>query len=124
MSERAAPAPAPEITPRGNQEPCPLSFAQQRLWFLDQLEPGGLYNVGEALRLEGPLDVSALSRALDAIAARHEALRTTYRSVDGEPMQIVDAPQPVSCPIVDLAGADPDEVRRRVDEEVGRPFDL
>jgi len=124
VSDRAAATPAPEIAPRGSAEPCPLSFAQQRLWFLDQLEPGGLYNVGEALRLTGDLDVPALSRALDAIVARHEALRTTYRSVDGEPMQIVNPPAPVSFPLVDLAGADPDEVRRRVDEEVGRPFDL
>jgi len=124
VSERAAATPAPEIASRESAGPCALSFAQQRLWFLDQLEPGGLYNVGEALRFSGDLDISALSRALDSIVARHEALRTTYRSVDGEPMQIVNAPEPVSCPIVDLAGAEPDEVRRRVDEEVGRPFDL
>ena len=124
MSGRAAAAASPEIPSRGTAEPCPLSFAQQRLWFLDQLEPGGLYNVGEALRLSGDLDVEALRRAIDAVVARHEALRTTFRSVDGEPMQVVSPPAPVPCPVVDLAGANPDEVRRRVDEEVGRPFDL
>ncbi|HET7451575.1 MAG TPA: amino acid adenylation domain-containing protein, partial [Thermoanaerobaculia bacterium] len=124
MSDLSAALSTPEIPRRGTGEPCPLSFAQQRLWFLDQLEPGGLYNVAEALRLCGPLDVDALRRALDAVVARHEALRTTFRSVDGEPMQIVGAPAPVACPIVDLSGAEPHEVQRRIDEETGRPFDL
>ena len=123
MSDRAAAVSTPEIPPREPAEACPLSFAQQRLWFLDQLEPGGLYNVGEALRLCGPLDVDALRRALDAVVARHEALRTIFRSVDGEPMQVVMPPAPVACPVVDVSG-EPDETRRRIDEELGRPFDL
>ncbi|HWC65367.1 MAG TPA: condensation domain-containing protein, partial [Thermoanaerobaculia bacterium] len=124
MSDRAVAFASPEIPARGTAEPCPLSFAQQRLWFLDQLEPGGLYNVGEALRLSGDLDVEVLRRALEAVVERHEALRTTFRSVDGEPMQIVSPPAPLALPVVNLTAAEPEEVRRRIDEEVGRPFDL
>jgi len=122
-----APAVPRDIPRRGSAGPRPLSFAQQRLWFLNQLEPGGLYNVGEAWKLVGPLDRLALGRALNAVVARHEALRTTFRAVDGQPMQVVAEHTEIACPLVALDGdgndAD-DEIRRRVDEEVSRPFDL
>src|SRR5215211_6011255 len=71
------------IPRRARHSPVPLSFAQQRLWFLDQLVPGNVaYNMPAAMRLDGALDVAALRRSLDTILRRHEALRTTFASVD------------------------------------------
>src|ERR671917_77573 len=65
----------------------PLSFAQQRLWFLDQLEPGStLYNIALAMRLRGPLNQSALNRTLSEVVSRHEVLRTRFETVVGQPM--------------------------------------
>lgn len=119
--------PPPQVPRRAFAGPCPLSFAQQRLWFLNELEPGGLYNIGEAWKITGPLDHPALCRALDAVAARHEALRTTIRAVDGVPMQVVSEKVEIVCPRVDVGvegKAPAEEIHRRVDEEVGRPFDL
>src|SRR6185437_15712668 len=80
------------------------SFAQQRLWFLDDFEPGGLDYVGfTAVRLTGELDVEALSEAFTALVERHESLRTTFDSVEGHGVQIVHPPDEVQVPIVDLA---------------------
>src|SRR5690349_12935141 len=71
-------------------KPVPLSFAQRRLWFLEQLEPGTpRYHVPLALGLAGPLQVSILEKALNAIVARHEALRTSFPAQDGTPTQVV-----------------------------------
>jgi hypothetical protein len=82
----------------------PLSFAQQRLWFLDQLEPNSpLYNIATAFRLKGALDFSALQFALDTIVKRHEALRTRFESQGENPIQIIDPAKPVSIEKVDLA---------------------
>ena len=68
----------------------PLSFAQQRLWFLDQLHPGrSTYNMARKIRMRGVLDVEALRRAIDGIVARHETLRTTMLAVEGIPQQII-----------------------------------
>src|SRR5918994_6812467 len=68
----------------------PLSFAQQRLWFLHRLDPASpAYNIPAALRLRGRLDVAALQRSLAEIARRHEALRTTFAEMDGRPVQVV-----------------------------------
>src|SRR5687767_11285286 len=68
----------------------PLSFAQQRLWFLEQVVNGSSsYNLDLALRLDGELDVEALERSLEEVVRRHEVLRTTFREIDGEPVQIV-----------------------------------
>ena len=76
----------PEIRPTDGRGPCPLSSAQERLWFLDHLEPDSpVYNIPKAIRLRGPLDVAALRRSLDAIVDRHEALRTTFTEDDGVP---------------------------------------
>ncbi|HEU5132273.1 MAG TPA: condensation domain-containing protein, partial [Pyrinomonadaceae bacterium] len=69
---------------------APVSFAQQRLWFLDQLEPGSpLYNVNSAVRLQGPLDVAALERSFEFMLQRHETLRTTFELQDGMPVQVI-----------------------------------
>jgi len=107
----------------------PLSFAQQRLWFLDQFEPNtALYTIPEALIIDGPLDVAALQHALDALVVRHETLRTTFVAVDGVPMQVIADPAPVPLPLHDLTAmpevAGKDEAMRLVREEAERPFDL
>ncbi|HEY0739193.1 MAG TPA: amino acid adenylation domain-containing protein, partial [Herpetosiphonaceae bacterium] len=109
------------------------SFAQQRLWFLDQLAPGmTAYNLPSAVRLSGCLDLPALEQSLDAIIRRHEAIRTTFATVDGQLVQVV-APEPAQpadalLPLVDLRhlpGPERDaEIRRLAMEEARRPFDL
>src|SRR6266536_2574328 len=84
----------------------PLSFAQERLWFLDQLAPGlALYNVPVALRLRVRLEVGVLRRALSRVVARHEALRTRFGSVRGVPYQLIDPPGPVELPVQPVTGA-------------------
>ncbi|HYN83767.1 MAG TPA: amino acid adenylation domain-containing protein, partial [Pyrinomonadaceae bacterium] len=112
---------------RGEQSP--LSFAQQRLWFLDQLEEGGAaYHIAASVRLRGALDVSSFERAVGEVVRRHEVLRTTFVSVDGGPVQSVAAPAPVRVPVVDLSEVTRDErdaeARRLAAEEARAPFDL
>ncbi len=107
----------------------PLSFAQERLWFLDRLEPGGaLYNVPAALRATGRLDVPALAAALGEIVRRHEALRTTFGQHDGRPFQIVAPAAPVAAPVVDLTALPAErrqaEGMRALEAEASRSFDL
>ncbi|MCK7622568.1 non-ribosomal peptide synthase/polyketide synthase [Streptomyces sp. RS10V-4] len=116
-------APAPRDTPP------PLSYAQQRLWFLDAFEPGGTeYLTPLALRLRGRLDPAALGTALTALAARHESLRTTFDTVDGRGVQIIHPPQDVPLPLRDLsalpAAARRERLARLLAEERTRPFDL
>src|SRR5260370_33542661 len=85
----------------------PLSAAQRRLWFLDDLTSGGTeYNTGIGLRLSGPLDLGALRQALDALASRPESLRTTFDTVDGHGMQAVAAESGTPLRIVDIAALD------------------
>lgn len=120
---------APSIMPVSRQNNLPLSFAQQRLWFLDQLEPGSfLYNVPRAFRISGDLHVEALRQTFDVIVARHEALRTTFATVDGNPVQVIAESLSVPLPIVDLSQLAESEreaeARRMVLEEAQRPFDL
>ncbi|MFB9688718.1 amino acid adenylation domain-containing protein [Amycolatopsis plumensis] len=98
----------------------PLSSGQERLWFLDQLAPGGAeYNTSAGFRLRGPLSADALARALTALAARHESLRTTFPTVRGRGVQVV-GPPPEIRPDVRTA----DDVERELLAEVQRPFDL
>jgi len=111
------------------EQPLPLSFAQQRLWFLDQLEPGNpLYNTPGALRLKGTLDIAALEQALSEIVRRHETLRTAFDVSQGTPIQIISAPRPLAIPLIDLSG--PNEIdrereaRRLIREEAQHRFDL
>ncbi|MFD9741897.1 amino acid adenylation domain-containing protein, partial [Umezawaea sp. NPDC059074] len=102
----------------------PLSFAQQRLWFLDQFEPGSPdYLTPSILRLRGHLDVSALSTALTALVARHESLRTTFDSVDGRGVQIVHPTHRVDVPVLDLTGR-PEDLAGVLTEETTTAFDL
>ena len=129
LRERAAASPVRAIGKRPETGPAPLSFAQQRLWFLDQLEPGRAhYNLPLALRLSGELDVAVLSRALDAIVGRHEALRTTFASQNGKPHQVVGAAPRVAVERRDLStlpeGDRAPALRRLLAEAFVRPFDL
>ncbi|WP_318199945.1 non-ribosomal peptide synthase/polyketide synthase [Streptomyces sp. SCL15-4] len=103
--------------------PAPLSYAQQRLWFLDRFEPGGTdYTTLSALRLRGPLDTGALRTALDALVARHEALRTTFAEHDGQARQFVHPARPVDLPVDDLA--DDSALDALLEREAATPFDL
>ncbi|GAA1352287.1 non-ribosomal peptide synthetase [Saccharothrix algeriensis] len=99
----------------------PASSGQRRLWLLDQLVPGPVYNIGWRVALDGPLDPGALRAALDAVVARHEALRTRFEAEDGVPVQVVSSAQPVELPVLDVAADGLDDAVR---ELVRRPFDL
>src|SRR6516162_8191410 len=95
----AKPGPIPRADRSGA---LPLSFAQQRLWFLAQLEGlSRVYHISGGLRLAGPLDRAALRRALNRIVERHEALRTTFHSVDGEPVQRITPIEESSFALID-----------------------
>jgi amino acid adenylation domain-containing protein/non-ribosomal peptide synthase protein (TIGR01720 family) len=107
----------------------PLSFAQQRLWFLDQLVPdNAFYNVSTAVRVAYPLNVRALAEAIEEILRRHEVLRTVFPSVDGRPVQSILPATPLNLPLIDLGHLPRDarqaEATRLADEEARRPFDL
>lgn len=111
----------------GQAKLYPLSFPQQRLWFLAQLQPeSAAYNCPGAIRLKGRLDVAALRTSLSEVVRRHEVLRTTFHIVDGEPVQAVAPPSEVALPIVDVSGArDAEKLARPVaDDQAQRPFDL
>jgi amino acid adenylation domain-containing protein len=117
------------IVPRADRDGAPLSFAQERLWFIDRLEPGSaVYNISVARRLEGALDAAALERALGEIVRRHEVLRTTFREVGGSPVQVIAPFGGFTLRVDDLsglAGADREaEVGRRATDEAAAPFDL
>ncbi len=117
------------IPRRANDGPVPLSFAQQRLWFFDQWEPGSIvYNLPAALRLRGPLNVPALERAFNEIVRRHEALRTTFGLLDESPVQIIHKAERRELKVVDLRQT-PAETRyagaqRIASEQARRLFDL
>ncbi|MFP5286891.1 MAG: condensation domain-containing protein, partial [Thermoanaerobaculia bacterium] len=127
MSRTGASSPAPPLVAVPREGPLPLSFAQQRLWFIDQLEPGSrLYNVPAALRVEGPLDPEVLARYLGEIVRRHEALRTTFAASQGFPEQVIHPAVPIGLNVVDLAALPERETQALalVEEEAVRPFDL
>jgi len=128
-ARRGDEAGAPPLAPMPHEGPLPLSFAQQRLWFLDQWEPGRpIYNIPAALRIEGPLHPEILEQALSEIVRRHESLRTVFASVAGEPVQNVGPALPCSAPLVDLVGLAVEgglaEARRLAREDALQPFDL
>src|SRR4051812_23110310 len=122
-------AAAKGIEPRPAGVPVPMSYGQELLWLLEQANPGMHgYNVPRIARLRGALDIAALERALSEIVARHEVLRSTFDSVDGELRQIVGAPSPVTLQLFDLRSK-PEETREDkatslIRELSRRPFDL
>jgi amino acid adenylation domain-containing protein len=127
--ESAATDPEPPIPLVSRDAPLPLSFFQERLWFLDRFEPGTpTLHMPVAVRLRGPLDTGTLAEALDALLARHEALRVRFEAVDGRPVQHVLVPATVALPFEDLSTASLEErektVEERAAEEAAAPFDL
>src|SRR3954463_759549 len=99
---------SPVLGRRARRTHIPLSYAQQRLWFLDQLAPGSpVYNVPEALRLTGPLSVSALEQSFTELIRRHEALRTTFQAAEGQPVQVIAADFQFSLVQADLTELPP-----------------
>ena len=114
----------------GNRQLAPLSFAQQRMWFLEQMEPNSTaYLIPIAQRLLGKLNVGVLQQSLDAIVAHHEALRTNFiTSDDGSPIQVISAARSVQLKLIDLtqeqASNQEEQVQRLLNQEAQRPFDL
>ncbi|HWW76138.1 MAG TPA: amino acid adenylation domain-containing protein, partial [Pyrinomonadaceae bacterium] len=127
-SLRAGETPPP-LAPRSHEQPPPLSFAQQRLWFIAQLEPDSpLYNNSHALRFVGELNVAALERTLAEVVRRHEVIRTSYAAVEGSPVQVIHPAGPLTLPLIDLSALAEAEqqalITELIFEEWQRPFDL
>ncbi|VWB89747.1 non-ribosomal peptide synthetase [Burkholderia lata] len=111
------------ILPRSRTNDLPLSFPQQRLWFLAQLEgPSATYNISSALRFDGELDIARLRVAVSEISRRHEILRTTFPAVDGLGVQRIAPPAPVALDVVDVA--DESDTLALLAAQADRPFDL
>ncbi|MFP2933789.1 amino acid adenylation domain-containing protein, partial [Pyxidicoccus sp. 3LG] len=129
-SQPAGALPAvPPLARADRSSALPLSFAQQRLWFLDQLHPGqALYNMPLALRMSGVLDTSALQRAFDELVRRHEALRTTFQVEADAPHQVIHPATARQLPVMDLGALSPEqrraEVVRLATDDARQPFDL
>src|SRR5689334_6436437 len=117
------------ILPREQNGPAPLSFAQQRLWFLQQLEPESyVYNIPVALRIEGPLDLAALEESMNKIICRHESLRTSFRMTNGHAFQFINPPFSLHLSPEDIQAATETlrerEIVNRSKQELQRAFDL
>ena len=128
---RSTPAEVQHIPRRPQVGPAPLSFAQQRLWFLQQLEPEStVYNEAMAIRMRGPLNVEALTQAAREIMRRHDVLRSTYPTIDGQTYQSIDPSlhESWTVPVIDLRGIPAaqreEEAQRRIAQQVQRPFHL
>lgn len=122
-------APGSRIPRRREQDLAPLSSTQQRLWFLDQLQPQSpVYNIPAVLRLEGSLSVSVLEQSINHIITRHETLRTTFTANEEQSMQVIAPILVLSVPVIDLATLPTSEREREVErlatDESLRPFDL
>ncbi|MEH2040965.1 amino acid adenylation domain-containing protein [Nostoc sp.] len=103
----------------------PLSFAQQRMWFLYQLESQSpFYNEGLQLRVAGVLNIEALQQSINEIIRRHEILRTTFPAVDGKPLQIISPSLTINIPVLDLQSLEESEAQQIVTKEARQPFDL
>ncbi|HMG54668.1 MAG TPA: condensation domain-containing protein, partial [Kofleriaceae bacterium] len=119
----------PPIAPMPRDQPLPLSLAQQRIWFLHQLDAqSGAYHMPLALRLRGDLDTAALQHALTAMVDRHELLRTSFPERDGRPVQHIHDAASVPLPVADLSDLAPElrlaEARRLAADDAAHPFDL
>jgi amino acid adenylation domain-containing protein len=112
-----------EMAPSRQAEPAPLSFAQRRLWFLDRLGASAAYHIPTAIRLEGALDRSALVRALNEVARRHETLRTVFEVQNGEPIQVVHSQVDFALADCDLR-TEPDRLAQLLAEDALISFDL
>lgn len=121
--------PVMPLLPVAREGVLPVSFVQERLWFIDQLDPGShAYHVPMAVRLKGPLDVVALQRGFDEIARRHESMRTWFAFANGNLSQVISPPAPLPVELIDLQ-ATPDTEResaalQTANQEAQRPFDL
>ncbi|MCE4056445.1 non-ribosomal peptide synthetase [Pseudomonas sp. Au-Pse12] len=129
LSAGDAPPAAPALRRVDDSRPQPLSFAQQRLWFLWQLEPqSSMYNIARALELRGELDVDAVRQAFESLMQRHSVLRTTYSEVEGESWQHVHRQLPLAFAFDDLSLLPLAEreaiARQQVQQQAGEPFDL
>ncbi|HYO14088.1 MAG TPA: amino acid adenylation domain-containing protein, partial [Thermoanaerobaculia bacterium] len=131
MEAICSPEPQPILEQQGGDEVflLPVSFAQQRLWFLSRLHPrSSAYNVSSAYLMRGALRIPVLEQAVGEVVRRHEILRTTFALSEGEPVQVVAAECRFSLPVVDLSGLSPEvrdvEAIRLVQAETDRPFDL
>src|SRR6185369_9351943 len=118
---------APPLQRVPREQELPLSFAQQRLWFLDYLVPGStVYNIGYALRVAGALEVGALEQSLSEVVRRHEVLRTRFGSQDGRASQIIEPAAEMQLAVTDLCALEEPERKARVWEligaEVNEPF--
>ncbi|WP_326700404.1 amino acid adenylation domain-containing protein [Streptomyces sp. NBC_01754] len=114
----------PALVPQERPDVLPLSYAQQRLWFLHRLEgSSATYNIPFAVRVEGPLDTDCLRRALGDVVARHAALRTVFPESDGGPRQQITDPDDVRLPFT-LEAADPDKLRDRLVAAAAEPIDI
>ncbi|MDT5062902.1 MAG: hypothetical protein QOH63_3361, partial [Acidobacteriota bacterium] len=122
-------SPLPIVPRKRDAGHAPLSFAQQRLWFLAQLEPGSsFYNIFDTLSFDAPLDAQALEQSLNEIVRRHEVLRTTFAEVDGQPVQMIATDLSLPLRVIDLSALAPlerdEEAARLSTEEARHPFDL
>jgi amino acid adenylation domain-containing protein len=118
-----------KISQRDRAADCPLSFTQQRLWFLDRLEPDNPFNISIAIKLQGELDITALQQTLDAIVDRHEVLRTTFAEVNETPIQVVAESKSVQIDRLDLSqeldnGDRQAKIERLLERAAAYKFDL
>ena len=118
-----------KISPRENPDQAPLSFAQQQLWLLDQLQPANsAYNIPAAIHIEGRLNAAALQQSLNKIVQRHEALRTTFMTVDEQPIQVIHSAPSLVLPVIDLQEFPESEreaeTLRLAVQQAQQPFDL
>ena len=115
------------LTPRPDLSTWPMTYAQERFWLLEQIDPGPLDNNYAGYRVLGPFDLPLLERSLNTVLERHEALRALFPSVDGKPRQIV-VPLALRLSLIDLSGLPENrretEARRLSTEETQQPFDL
>ena len=129
LKQKQAQATPQGVTRRDDSAAAPLSYAQQRLWFLEELEPGSpAYHIPAIFELSGELDVAALTASLNEIVQRHEALRTTFTAVNGQPSQQVNNQVSITVPVNDLQGLSTEQCKSEIAKltaaETRRPFDL